>query len=206
MSAANGWIVEQANLLLSGGADSRRQSRFFQPGEQPRGLLLLRARVGDDDPRLLFEVVAVAGEQQRLARELFGLRRIAFLQMATRQFDPQRRAVGLNADRALENLNRFRQIARGRGTLRFVLQRKRDGRLRLRLRLLGCTGAGDCGIGCGDGLGRCGYAIAADGSASWRRPGAGVRGYGVCCSLTQPANTTTTPTSISARSNVRLSR
>ena len=48
------------------------------------GSLFLRARIGDDDPRLLFEVVAVAGEQQCLARELFGLRGIAFLQMASR--------------------------------------------------------------------------------------------------------------------------
>ena len=62
-----GWIVQRANLLRRGLAGSRVES------PSPAVSVLVGSRVGDHHPRLLFEVVAAAGEQQRLARELFGL-------------------------------------------------------------------------------------------------------------------------------------
>ena len=67
MALPNGWIVQRANLLRSALADSRCQCT-------KSGSVFLRARIGDDDPRLLFEVVAAASEQQCFACELFGLR------------------------------------------------------------------------------------------------------------------------------------
>ena len=50
------------------------------------------------------------------------------LQVHARQREPQLGAIGLDAYRAFENLNRFRQIAGRRRALCLVLQRERDRR------------------------------------------------------------------------------